>query len=332
MNDLMETFAEAKFGKQAFLGQLFGSMDPKKRAIRDKIEDMIREEQRKRDDAKAAIEYGKYRLNTAGKPSTLGWLSDISRSLIPGLSVSAAAAVDDLVKQSADDPNEGLAGRAFDLAHLGAAGAGGGLGYAAAKGALGTAGSANRIVGELGGSQLLGEMAKTLGGDRGKLLRNALGTEPKLVALAAQKPSILTKVLEKISPTYWWRTLVSKTPATADAARSAILSKLTAGGAKPETVASLMKDLPGALTTARSTLAPKILDVGKRIPFKGKIGALAGALAASLPFIGYRLYKTRKLRASGGTAGQAAVRKAEELLSGADQLRKEREGLMTQLA
>jgi hypothetical protein len=323
MNDLMEKFAEARFGKQAFLGKLFGGLDPKKRAIRDRIEDMIREERRKRKLAQEAIEYGKYRLTAARKPSTLGWVADISRAAIPGLSISAARAVDGLVKK-AQDPDKGWGGRLFDLAHLGAAGAGGGLGYAAATGKLSDIGTATRMARTLG-DPLSGKLTKVLG----KGMEHVGAKYPEQLALAASDPGRFSRILSKLTPTYWWRRATGGA-ATPEAARSFIASQLTQAGKTPEAASTAIDKLKGMLRPAVQKLTG--LGAGKkRIKLPGKWGAIIGALAVSAPFIAARLYKTRKLRAAGGTAGQAAVRKAETLLGDVGRLRKEREALMQQL-
>ena len=332
MNELMEKFAAARFGKQAFLGQLFGtSIDPKKRSIRDKIEDMIREEMRKRRLAQEAIEYGKHRLTEAPKSGLGGWTVDIARSLIPGLSISAARAVDGLVKK-AEEPSEGLGGRLFDVAHLGAAGAGAGLGYGMQRGLLGGASGAQRTFSELG-QELTGPLAKALGkGDAAAGVKHLMGVDPTAVILAGQKPTVGTKALRYISPTYWLRRL-GKKPATHGQARALITRELRGRGVAPAAIRKVLKDLPGMVSTSRASAIAKLTkDVAKRVPFKGKWGALLGALAVASPFAFARLWKTRRLRASGGTAGRAAVSKAKELLSGAEQLRAQREGLMQQLA
>jgi len=328
MIDLMEKFAEARFGKRAFLGRLFGSMDPKKRAIRDRIEDLIREERRKRESAQAAIAYGKQRLEGAGKPSTLGWVADISRSLVPGLSISADTARR-MVKTAAETPaDRGMGGRLFDLAHLGAGAGGAGLGYAASQGAIGDVGSVTRLAHNLG-DPLSGKLTKVLGG----------GTEhigakhPELLALAAQgsKGGTLAKLTNLISPRYWWRKAVSKAPTTPEQARGFIGGKLLEAGKTGTEATTALSKLKGLL----GPTAKKLTSLGaraKRIKLPGKWGAIAGAVLATLPFIAARLYKTRKLRATGGTAGQEAARKAEELLGGAQRLRQQREQLMQQLA
>lgn len=333
MIDLMDTYAEAKFGKQAFLGRIFGTeIDPKKRTLRDQIEDLIREEQRKRREARAAIDYGKYRLEEAPKAGKLSWITDIARSLVPGLSISASKATA-IVKSSARTPEEGIGGRLFDVGHAGAAGAGAVLGHMAQRGALGDVASAERLVRGLGGKQLTGEIAGALGKQKGTAaaLKSISGVDPTLVALAGQKriPG-LTKVVEKLSPTYWARRLGGE-PATQAAASKLLAQKLTGEGVAAQAAQKLVEELPRRLSTARGNMLATLARSGKKLPFKGKWGALLGTLIASSPFILARLFKTRQLRAAGGTAGQAAVRKAEELLSGAEQLRKEREALMEQL-
>jgi hypothetical protein len=328
MIDLMETYADAKFGKQAFLGRLFGGMDPKKRAIRDRIEDLIREERRKREEAQAAIDYGKQRLEEAGKPSTLGWISDISRSLIPGLSISADTA-ERLVKtaQGETPADERLGGRLFDIAHLGAGGAGAGLGYAAATGRLGDVGTVTRLAKKLG-DPLTRKLTPALGEGM-----KHIGTKyPEMLALAAQEdPGRLGKLVNLISPRHWWRKLVSKAPVTPEAARGFIGGQMLQAGKTGTQAATALGKLKGLLRPSAQALTG-LGARAKQIKLPGKWGAIGGAALATLPFIAARLFKTRKLRAAGGTAGQEAARKAEELLGGAKQLRSEREQLMTQLA
>ena len=328
MIDLMETFAEARFGKSAFLGRLFGTdIDPKKRALRDRIEDMIREERRKRERAQKAIDYGKYRLQEAPKSGVGGWTADIARSLIPGLSISAAAALGGLIKESAKPtPESGAGGRLFDLAHLGAAGAGAGLGYASSTGSLGDVGTVTRTAKKLGDpltsrlTKILGEGTKDIG-----------MKHPDILALASQgEQGTLAKLLNKLSPRYWAKR-VAGAPTTPEAARGFIGGEMLQAGKTGVGATEALRKLKGSWKPAVGALTS--LGAGaKRIKLPGKWGAILGALAVASPFVAARLFKTRGLRASGGTAGQAAANKAEELLSGAEALRKEREGLMPQLA
>lgn len=327
MIDLMEKYAEAKFGKEALfglnLGEMFGSIDPKKKAIRDRIEDLIRTEQRKKRLAQEAVDYGKKRLAEAGEPSTLGWASDITRSLIPGLSISASEAVEVLVKKS-QDPDEGLGGRLFDLAHAGAAAGGAGLGYAAQTGGLGDVGTVTRLAKKLG-KPLSGELGSVLG----KGMSDIGKKHPEILALAAQNKGKLSELADLISPTFWKRQLTGGITSP-EAARKFISDQMIRSGAKPERALTAMTKLKGMLRPSVGALTgPGALT--KRIKLPGKWGAILGALAVSAPFALARLFKTRQLRASGGTAGQAAVSKAKELLSGAEQAAKERGELMTQL-
>jgi len=334
MKELMEKFAEARFGKKAFLGRLFGGMDPKKKAIRDRIEDMIREEQQKRDEAKASIKYGKNRIETAGAPSTLGWASDIARALIPGMSISADTAKRMVKIAQGETPADSkLGGRAFDLAHLGAAGAGAGVGAGIQRGSFGGFRGASAL---RDATKDLGpELSKALGGSVGKALTKADLLND--VALAAQRKRIpgLTRLSNYFSPKFWGRKFSGGgAPMTAADA----FKRLPQGLGLADDAATGMKQLSsaGAKALSRGLKSDVGRNIGgkvlKAIKPKGKLGALLGALVVSSPFIAARLWKTRGLRASGGTAGQEAARKAEELLGGAEKLRTERQQLMTQLA
>jgi len=328
MTDLMATYADAKFGKQAFLGGIFTKMDPKTRAIRDRIEDLIREERRKRESAQSAIDYGKERLANAGKPSTLGWVADISRSLIPGLSISADTARR-IVKSAKGETSadESMGGRIFDLAHLGAGAGGAGLGYAASKGALGDVGSVTRLANKLG-DPLSGKLTKALGGG----MADIGAKHPDILALAAQgdRGGTLRKLTNLISPRYWWRRATGGVT-TPEAARGFIGGKMLQSNKTPADALSALRKLKGML----GPTVKKVTGLGagaKRLKLPGKWGAVAGAGIATLPFILARLAKTRSLRASGGTAGHESARKAEELLEQAAQSRKEREELLAQLS
>ena len=325
MNDLIETYARAKFGKQAFLESIFGQrVDPKKRAIRDKIEDMIREEQRKRKLAQEAIAYGKHRLAEAPKAGLGGWAADIARSAVPGLSVSASTVRDGLVKTAEGEPQTGWGGRIFDALHLGAAATGAGLGYASAKGKLQDVGTTLRTADKLG-TPLMDKLTKSLGKDMGQL-----GSKHgDILALAASDPSKFDRLLNYVSPRYWLRK-ATKQIVTPETARSFIAAKMVRDGATSEQAFEAMRRLKGLLAPTTRNLTA-IGAGAKQIKLPGKWGAIAGALALSSPFIAARLAKTRMLRARGGTAGQASVQKAEELLQGAEQLRKEREALTQQL-
>lgn len=333
MNELMEKFAAARFGKQAFFN-LFGNIDPKKKAIRDKIEDMIREEQLKRDQAKEQITYGKRRIEDADKPSTLGWLSDISRSLIPGLSISADTAERMVKIAEGETPaDKKWGGRLFDIAHLGAAGTGAIAGSAAQKGLLGDVGSTMRSLNKLDSKTIMGEISKGLKGMKGadQITRLAV-KNPEIVALAAQRRiPLLTGLVEKVSPRYWINKLTG-TPATQQAAQSKLKSMMRTGnGVTAGHVDDVLSQLRGLFPAAQRAGRQVSQKALKKAPMGGRAGALIGALALSAPFIGARLWKTRNLRASGGTAGQEAARKAEGLLSSAQQLRQQREELMRQL-
>jgi len=335
MNDLIETYARAKFGKQAFLESIFGQrVDPKKRAIRDKIEDMIREEQRKRKLAQEAIAYGKHRLAEAPKAGLGGWAADIARSAVPGLSISASTVRDGLVKMAKEPaPESRWGGRLFDAAHLVAGAGGATAGYAAQKGLLGGVGAARRSVKELG-SELTGPLAKaftTEGGEVGRVMKSLLSNDPTAAVLAGNPALRGTDWLSKLSPSYWKRRWLQQ-PTTAAQARASIEAALTAKNVAPDAIRDFLKKLPGLVDTARTGAVAKLTrDATKRVPFSGKWRPIVGMLAAMAPFAAIRLAKTRSLRAGGGTAGQVSVQKAEELLQGAEQLRKEREALTQQL-
>ena len=323
MNELMEKFAEARFGKKAFLGRLFGGMDPKKKAIRDRIEDMIREEQQKRREAEESIKYGKGRIENAGKPSTLGWVSDISRSLIPGLSISADTAERMVKIAKGETPSDSkLLGRGFDLAHFGAAGAGAGLGYGVQSGAFGGLRGASKLRSAVPDVTGLSKHLKNL--DLKSAIKNVGDDFPGDLALAAQGKRIpgLTGLSNLFSGSWWKRKLLGGRPTTSAAAMKKLLPKYG------DNALSILKG--SARTAAGAAVKKGGKGLLKKLP--GKWGALIGALAVSSPFIAARLLKTRKLRASGGSAGQEAARKAEELLGGADKLRGERKELMGQLA
>jgi hypothetical protein len=326
MNDLIETYARAKFGKQAFLESIFGRrVDPKTRAIRDKIEDMIREEQRKRKLAQEAIAYGKHRLAEAPKAGLGGWAADIARSAVPGLSISASTVRDGLVKLAKEPaPESRLGGRLFDAAHLTAAGTGAGLGYASATGKLQDLGTTLRTANKLG-TPLTDKLTKSLGKNVGNFgLKHG-----DILALAASDPSKFDRLLNYVSPRYWLRK-ATKQIVTPETARNFVAAKLIREGATVEDAFKAVRRLKGSFApTARNLTA--IGAGAKQIKLPGKWGAIAGALALSSPFIAARLAKTRMLRAGGGTAGRASVQKAEELLQGAEQLRKEREALTQQL-
>lgn len=107
MKDLMTAYAEAKFGKDAaaasaptraglrkFVSSYFPAADEevtgRLRAIRDAIEESIREEERLKGKALEAAEYAKYRTLYARPGGPLGWGWDIIRAAIPGLSPTAA--------------------------------------------------------------------------------------------------------------------------------------------------------------------------------------------------------------------------------------------------
>jgi len=350
MNDLIETYARAKFGKQAFLESLFGkrdpqkpsflesifgkSMDPQKRAMRDKVEDMIREEQRKRKLAQEAIAYGKYRLAEAPKSGLGGWATDIARSMVPGLSISASTVRDGLVKKAEEPaPESRWGGRLFDAAHLTAGAGGATAGYAVQKGLLGGVGASRRLVKELG-SELTGPLAKSFrtgGSNASKILGELMTSDPTSVVLAGNPALRGTGRLSKLSPTYWMRRWAHK-PTDARKARAYLSKELRKGGVDLKAIRGFFKKLPGMVDTARTGAVAKLTSsTAKRIPFAGKWRPIVGALAAMAPFAAIRLAKTRGLRARGGTAGQASVQKAEELLQGAEQLRKEREALTQQL-
>jgi len=443
--------------KKAFF-EIFRSVDPKKKKLRDRIEDMIREEQLKRDQAKEQIAYGKQRLEEAGKPSgMLGWTSDIARSLIPGLSISASAddgiekaaksvaraamdaarnwastarsplssvfggdkakaivntfrgtkdklrriaterkydwqhklrsqlwdakqldrrlqklkpelfagktpvadriqfamhkapprpsgvsqVLDRFAKRGADEtptetPTETPAdkkwgGRLFDIAHLGAAGAGAGLGYARAKGMLHDPGTVRSVSKKLG-KPLRDELVKVLGGGKGgAALKDWAANQGDMLALAASKPGLLSRTVGKISPVRLWRKYVSGKPTTPAEAMAFLTKKMRRSGMKTEAIRASTSAIRGSLGRRINDVLTNAAKGQKTIKLPGKWGAIGGAALLSAPFAISRLWKTRNLRASGGTAGQEAARKAEELLGGAEKLRKEREALMQQL-
>jgi len=327
MNDLMEVFAEARFGKRAFLESIFGrSVDPKKRAVRDKIEELIREERRKREDAKAALEYGKYRIEHPDK-SWLGFGEDVIRSAIPGMRLTASAKADALTK-IAQDPDEAVGGRAWDIAHAGAAGVGGGLGYAAGTGHLGDVGSAVRA-GKSMGDELTGRLANAVGKKEFKALKQIMGRDPTAVVLAGQKRiPVVSTVAEKISPSYWMRRL-NKKPVTAAQAKALIARELATEGVKGKAARKVLKELPDIMSTARSKIVTSLANKGKKLPrLHGKAGLAIGALLLSAPFILPNLIGSRKLRASGGTAGQASLHKAKKLIEEANKMKEQRQVLL----
>jgi hypothetical protein len=373
MNDLMEVFAEARFGKRAFLESIFGRpVDPKKRAVRDKIEDLIREERRKREDAKAALEYGKHRIKN---PDT-GWLGlgwDTLTSLIP-----AAAFDPPIVKEGQDPADEDIGGRIFDVSHGLAAGTGAGAGALIGRGSLGGLYGAKAMEEGAGGSQAvltkILEEAGDVDEDVAKALRYATGKGD--IALAAQRPGITERVTKYLSPKYWSRRLGAGKglPTTAAEARKSLgtiaerrlleavdpareamgeIRRLAreagkrvgaAGGGKAgakaveKSVRSAAKKIgekwvPEATKVTRlrgivDDLGRLGTKVNRSVGRRGKIGALIGALALTAPFVASKFIGKRRLRAAGGKQGQAALRKAKQLIEGANKLREERKLLM----
>lgn len=228
--------------------------------------------------------------------------------------------------------DEGLGGRAFDLAHLGAAGADALVGAGVQRGSFGGFRGAEAL--RAATKDLGPELSKAMGGKVGTAFTKADLLND--VALAAQRKRIpvLTRLSNYFSPKFWGRKITgSKAPMTAVEA----FKRLPKGLGLADDAVTGMKQLSSAGTKALNRglksgvgkgIGSKVL---RAIKPKGKLGALLGALAVTAPFIAARLWKTRRLRASGGTAGQEAARKAEELLGGADKLRQERQQLMTQL-
>jgi len=400
MIDLITTFAEARFGKQAAevveaekampfqrLSNYLNmpQLTPTARKIRDMLEQSISEEKRLKQRAGKATEYARYRLGKAQTAGKLGWLEDAVRAAIPGLSISAA--VDASIEKEGADPEESLPGRAFDVAHLVAGLGGAGVGGAAGAGMLGGVPGAARLKElvdpEMLHKQIFGQA--DLSKELQALVRAKLKDSD--LALAAQRDiPQLTRLTEKFSPSWWKRRLHEPSlPLTAEAAREAISKPVlaalkakaeparlqmiqaarirrapgtfgTTAGAKAKAqltaarakyieqlvsprkeLGTFFKRLPEYASVARTTVVNKakqraMKGVIPALKGKGKIGAVVGAILAMSPFVLARLFKTRRLRAKGGTAAESAAEKAQESLAQAGKLKSWREQQLAQLA
>ena len=346
MDELTTTFAKAKFGEEltkkalnpAIIEQMRAlastpELPENRRKLRDLIEKSIREEQRKMQEAQDLIGYGKKRLTDPNRMGGLGTLSlDAFRAMIPGLSISASAD-DGIKKQAAEDADSKLPGRIFDVSHALAAGTGAGAGYAAQKGLFG--GEFGRDVAErvLGGRQPLQEaIMKLVPAEHAatKHLKELVATGADDIGLAAQRHTpVINKLTRALSPSTWrrWIAGLPASPTAQQAQESLIAGLVRKGTAREVAEEMVRKVLPEkmieATGTARNALSAEQL---KRIPGGWK-GALIGAALLTAPFMLYRFLKTRSLRRRGGTAAEEAAEKAERLLSGAKELRKERQEL-----
>lgn len=345
MDELTATFAQARFGdklvKQALSPQLTEQlqalasapgMSDEQRKLRDLIEQSVKAEQRKLQEAKRLIEYGRGRLTDPNRMGGAGtFLLDALRAAIPGLSISASAG-NGFTKRSVEDPERGMGGRAFDIAHALAALGGAGVGTAAQKGYFG--GTYGRDVAEriLGGAGPLREAvinALAPEGGASEAVRNAIQQAASRhdIGLAGQRHTpVINRIMRMFSGPSWERWMRGgTTEPTATAARKALIRDVMRNPAfnyaQRREAARALRGLRGAVGSAtragQLALAPEQMN---RLPGGWK-GAVGGALLASLPFILMRLRRTRKLRESGGTAARSAVEKAERLLSEAGELR-----------
>ena len=122
MSNLIDTFAEARFGKKAAVPEqeaaapstfqrlssyfTMPQLTPGARKIRDLLEQSVSEEKRLKRRAGKATEYARYRLEKAPEAGGLGWLADIMRASVPGLSISAAES--EGIEKEGADPDESL--------------------------------------------------------------------------------------------------------------------------------------------------------------------------------------------------------------------------------
>jgi len=344
MDELTTTFAKARFGEEltkealnpAFMEQVkalanMPELPENKRKLRDLIEKSVREEQRRLAEAKKLISYGKQRVTDPERMGGAGTLMlDTLRSMIPGMSISASAETP-MEKAALEDPDEGLGGRAFDLAHALTAATGAGAGVAAQKGLFGGRYGADVAEKLIGGATPLAEaIGAALPDDTARSALRSIAGEgvDDLTNIAAQRHTpVVNKLMRLFSPTEWSRRFHSlgASPTSAEA-QATLVQKLIDKGIDSVRANKLVREqLPEALVhvTNQAKLLP---DAAKRIPGGWK-GGLAGAALLSLPFMLARLYKTRKLRERGGTAAGSAAEKAERLLAEAAQLRERRRAL-----
>jgi hypothetical protein len=341
MDELTTTFAEARFGKRAFnpafIEQIramanMPQLPENRRKLRDLIEKSVREEQRKLQKAKKLIGYGKQRLTDPNRMGGAGTMAlDTIRALIPGLSISASA--DEGIEKKAKDPEEKAPGRAFDVLHGLAAATGAGTGVAAQKGLFG--GLYGKDVAErmLGGPDILrGKLMEALPDtDAANALKKLVTQGKGDISLAAQQHTpVINRITRLFSPTAWSHRFSNiPAPRTSGAEARQLYKQLRRANIPKIEARKLMTEvLPKAMMdvkrTARTSMPKEMLS---RLPGGWK-GGLLGALIMTAPFAIYRLLKTRKLRARGGTAAESAAEKAEKLLSEAGELRKGRQKLL----
>ena len=403
MIDLVETFADARFGKQAVaqpeellaaspLQQISAyltmpKLTPARRELRDELEQSVGEEKRLKQRAGKAVEYARYRRGKAHSAGKLGWLIDILRAAVPGLSPASAA--DGGIEKEGTDPEKPTSGGAFNIAHALAGVGGAGAGGLAGAGMLGGLPGAARLE-EMVGKNLTSELLGRTSLDESLKALMASAAKGGDIALAAQKDvPYLTRLTEKFSPKWWGKRISDPTmPRTAEAARAGIrsavekklaertvaataakqeaselLARLHAGsGGSAKALAAARKQLSQAeaILASQGVAKQKVNKVlsqlgrhgekayslargAKRVTAgtagkafklrgKGKLGALIGAIVAMSPFMLTRLFKSRRLRAKGGTTAETAAEKAREALAQASKLKSWREKQLSRLA
>lgn len=323
MRDLVDVYAEARFGKAAAAPVAEPAAEPadpkgikayltmpqlneKTLAIRNAIEESVRKEQRLKARAKALAAYARQRL-AAPKAGITGQVSDIVRAMIPGL--SPAAATDGVEKHgglfSYTTPK---AEEKYDLAHILAAGTGAGLGAASQRGLVSTAGG-QRALGRLIASAQ-GGVLETPGGPEGLSKIIAGMTRAKPTTAGAVK-TVLPKIPEVLPEIARAGTLRGKLGTL-----KAILTR---------------KGVPPA-ATLRNRLLTSLAATGKKgTRLGGWKGALLGAGVVALPFAIRRWLINRQMRAQGGGAAAEAAGTAEANITAAKQLQAWRKKQIAQL-
>lgn len=358
MRDLADIYIEARFGKEAAdeaatpdaaASGLSGikayltmpQLTEKTLAIRNAIEESVRQEKRLKARAKALAAHARYRVFEAPKAGLTGQISDIIRAAIPGL--SPAASTDGIEKPggliSYTTPK---AEKKYDIAHILAAGGGAGLGAASQRGMLSTAGG-QRALGDLI-SSAQGTLLGTPGKQRelGKLIASVMGgakptmTSPPLDASLAKlftaahdlKPGPAKKALEKLIEAV----RASKSTITGPAK---VMPEIAQAGTIRGMLGTLksvlkLKGVPAAAAKRRALLS-QLGGVGKKVRLGGGKGALLGAAAVSLPFAIRRWWINRQMRAQGGRAAAEAATTAEANIIAAKKLQKWRKQQLAQL-
>jgi hypothetical protein len=325
----MVAYDEARFGKHAAtdnrsaLSRLvdyfaMSKLTPENRKLRDTIEDSIREEQRLRDQAKDEVVYAKQRLSGPPEKGKLGWLTDVVRSMIPGLAPVATPKSDGMTKLALEEDEPSTAGTlAHTLSALLGAGAGAGIQHGSFGGLRGAA-EAARVV------PAAPQMAKDIVGRLGTVAGTGKSREALARKLQEIDPATLMQLTQRERPLLTRLSNFFARPAGRPATRGAATKEVSKvlGPAKKQ----LMQKLPDVLTQLSSTWRHGLEQAGKTIPAAGwRIGAGAGALAMSLPFIISNIVRARKVREQGGPAATSARGRATELMQRAEELQKARQ-------